>query len=76
MVGSLGFEPRTSNVLDETRVPQAGILNHARRRPLLRQSLIRTIKLKPQKERSLGVDRYFSVLPGPVYSFLIARLHT
>ncbi len=40
---------------------KTGILNYARRRPLLRQSLIRTIKLKPQKERSLRVDRYFSV---------------
>ena len=33
MVGSLGFEPRTSSVLDANCVPQAGILDQARRRP-------------------------------------------
>jgi len=32
-VGSLGFEPRIANVLYVLYVPQAGILNQARRRP-------------------------------------------
>ena len=33
-MGSLGFEPRIANVLYVLYVPQAGILNQARRRPL------------------------------------------